>query len=215
VDINKDFDRFINALGTFAEIYEKHLSEFAISAYFKALDRFDICEIEKIFSRAIADPTCAFKFWPKPFELVELLYGGKASDIAEVEAGKVLAAVKRVGGFESVAFDNATTQAVISQGFGGWNKLCDDLRADGEQWFLKDFARIYQAYARQGIEYFGALPGRFELSNSAAGHIEHIRQPVLIGDHDRAKQIAMSSNEHRWTFQIPPRLKAIAGGIGG
>lgn len=203
-----DKEKFANAFLTLCAVFEKMPSDIITAAYFKAMGKHDISDVEQALSRAIVE--C--KFFPKPVELLEFI-SGKIADVAEVEAGKVLSAIKRVGGHESVAFDNATTQAVISQGFGGWNKLCDDLRADGEQWFLKDFARIYQAYARQGIALRGVLPGRSELTNSSAGYVEHIREPVLIGDQEKSKQIASGPSQ---TAVIPmsKKLKALSSGIG-
>ena len=100
-------------------------------------------------------------------ELIELVTGvsGNLEDRACVEAGNVLQAVKRVGAYNSVKFDDPVTQAVISQGFGGWVKLCNELKSTEEKWFQKDFVRIYQAYAREGIKHNGHLAGQIETEN--------------------------------------------------
>lgn len=177
-------ERFINAFLTLCSVFEKNPSDVLTAAYYRALEKHDIHDVERSISRAIVE--C--KFFPKPVELMELI-SGKVTDIAEVEAGKVLLAIKYHGGGQSVVFDNATTQAVIVFGLGGWVKMCADLKAADEKWFLKDFVRIYQAYANQGVMHYGHLPGRIEMENSASGYLESIQHPIAIGDLEKAKCI--------------------------
>jgi len=173
-----DFDRFCNALGTWAEVFDKDLSEFAVAAYYQTLKNYPIEDVEKVISNAMGSS----KFFPRPVELIELLTGSPQdiADRAEVEALKVLCAIRRFGGHKSVSFDDSTTAAVISQGYGGWHKLADMLESDSK-WFPKDFSRIYQAFARQGIQLNGHLPGLHEIQNTANG-FEFNDQPILIGN---------------------------------
>ena len=183
----EDYKQFANALGVLCEIHGKELSPLATQVYFKALEKFSIEEVEAAFSNAHVN--C--KWFPKPVELIELIQGGpeNLSDRAEVEAGKVLQAIKSHGAYLSVQLDDPVTAAVIQQGFGGWIKLCEDLKADSEKWFRKDFVKIYQAYARQGIKYDGHLAGLIEAENTTRGFTAHIPEPVLIGYDDKPKRI--------------------------
>lgn len=202
-------EKFINAFMTLCAVFEKIPSDILTAAYYRALGKHNIHEIEGAISRAIVE--C--KFFPKPVELLEII-SGKAADIAEVEAGKVLLAIKYHGGGQSVVFDNATTQAVIVNGLGGWVKMCADLKACDEKWFSKDFVRIYQAYANQGVVHYGHLPGRIEMENSASGYLENIQEPIAIGDMEKAKRIACrksieiaSENIVFLTEKVSERLK--------
>jgi len=158
------------------ELFDKTITPVLMDIYWEALKSFDDDRGASGFHRAMT----TLRFFPKPAELIELI-AGNGSDIAEVEAGKVLNAIKRVGGYNSVKFDNQTTQAVIVYGFGGWSKMCSELTSDKEGWFLKDFARIYQAYAREGMSYQGVLSGRSEIENGARC-LEDNREPVKVGE---------------------------------
>ncbi len=60
-----------------------------------------------------------------PADFLEHTHSGSMEDKAEIEAGKARdSVVKAHGTYASVAFDNATTQAVIMQAYGGWPKIC-------------------------------------------------------------------------------------------
>lgn len=111
-------------------------------------------------------------------------------DKAEVEAGKVLDAIGRHGSYASVVFDDAVTQAVIVQAYGGWVKLCQACGVEeSESWFRKNFAKTWAAYSRQGVKQSGHLPGLFEITNSGNGYHEHIDPPKLVGDPAKARAV--------------------------
>ena len=121
---------------------------------------------------------------------MEHIGGGAAEDKAEVEAGKVLSAIGRHGAYASVVFDDAVTQAVIVQAYGGWPKLCADCGVEeSEHWFRKNFAKTWAAYSRQGVKQAGHLPGLFEASNRSNGYLEHIEPPKLVGDPGKARAV--------------------------
>jgi hypothetical protein len=190
---NSDKKKFSNAFGTLCEIFNKQVSQVFIRVYFQALAPYSIEQVGSIISQAIV--SC--RFFPKPVELIEFITGSPEdlSDRAEVEASKVLQAIKYHGVYSSIQFDDTVTSAVIQQGFGGWIKLCEDLYSVNEKWFIRDFIRIYQAYARQSIDYDGHLPGLIEIDNTIKGYDHHISDPVLIGDSSKFKQIAERKHE--------------------
>jgi hypothetical protein len=155
------FSEYMTALG---EIHNKQISDITKDFYWKALKPYADEQCEKAFNMAMG----GLKFFPKPAELIELIQndGGRLEDRADVEAGRVLEAVKRHGGYKSIEFDDPVTMAVIQIAFGGWVKLCSELMSDAEKWFLKDFVKYYQAYSRQNIHHSGHLPGRMEIENN-------------------------------------------------
>lgn len=162
------FSMFFTGL---CELFDKRYSEALLGIYVNALSGYAIGDVAKAISHAATSCT----FFPKPSELIELLGGGalRADEIGLIEAGKVLRAIKQVGSYRSVKFDDPVTTAVISTHFGGWVKMCQDLKADADKWFLKDFEKAYVAYSRHGIKENAALPGVIETDNSAKGFEFH------------------------------------------
>ncbi len=130
---SNDTGKFSDAMGVMCEVFSKELSPLAIQTYFRAMERFQVEQIEGAISEAIV--SC--RFFPKPVELIEFITGksGNLADIAEVEAGKVLQAVKQIGHYNSVKFDDPVTTAVIHMGFGGWSKVCQEMRSNEESGF--------------------------------------------------------------------------------
>ena len=102
----------------------------------------------------------------------------------------MLDAIGRHGAYSSVVFDDAVTQAVIVQAYGGWPKLCQTCGVEeSENWFRRNFAKTWAAYSRQGVKQSGHLPGLFEITNHSNGYHEHIDPPKLIGDSAKARAV--------------------------
>jgi len=137
---NNDFERFANALGSLMEIHGKELSPLAIKTFFNALSEFPIEDVEK----AVLNAFTKCKWFPKPVELIEMITGGAEAieDTALYQAGLVLKAIKKIGPYKTVCFDDAVTQAVITNTFGGWVKMCQDSQIDQEKWFIKISASL-------------------------------------------------------------------------
>ncbi|TES88934.1 MAG: hypothetical protein E3J94_07165 [Desulfobacteraceae bacterium] len=173
---NRDsFDEFMAALG---DIYDKEITEFITSIYWRILEKYSDEQCNKMFNDALI----TFKFFPKPVELIELITGGKDNleDKAQVEALKVLQAIRRIGGGDSVIFEDPVTTAVIKMGFNGWVQLTADLLVENEKWFAKDFCKIYETYARQGIKSSGNLAGIVEMDNIVKGYRKHIPESIPV-----------------------------------
>lgn len=180
-----DAARFASNLAAMAAVFEREISKQVTEAYFRSLESFSIDDVEAGIARACK----MLKFWPKPVEIIECITGGgvRLEDKAEVEACKVLGAIKEIGTYRTVAFDDPVTQAVIVQHFGGWTRFSEMLE-ENEKWFIRDFVAAYQAFARSGIKYFGALPGISSGQNALKG-IDRKEEPALIGDQEKAKAV--------------------------
>lgn len=178
--------RFLNAFMTVWSIHKNvEPSEMLLSAYKRALSEYGIEQIEQAFGYAIND----LQWFPKPVELRKFIeYGpGDIEDISLVEADKVITAISEIGYYNSVTFDDPVTMAVITQGWGGWMKICE-LRDDEIKWFRKDFAKIYKAYSNQGIKSFGHLVGFHEDYNINRWPGK-VPEPILIGDPEKAQKV--------------------------
>lgn len=183
-----DFSRFSALMLSLAENFGQSLSSQGIALRFRALAEHGIDEVEQAALSLMLHRKYASM--PTVAELLEHAHGGSVEDKAEVEVGKVLTAISAHGSYASVVFDDAVTQAVIVQAYGGWVKLCADCGTEEpEKWFRKDFARIWAAYCRQGVQRHGHLPGRTEIANGSKGCLDDIPQPVFIGNPDKAHAV--------------------------
>lgn len=183
-----DFKAFSSLIQGVAECYGQTLSAQGVILRFALLEQFGYAEVRKAALSIMA--TRKYTTMPTPADFLEHISGGSAEDKAEVEAGKVLDAIGRHGGYASVVFDDPTTQAVIVQAYGGWPKLCAECGVEeSEHWFRKNFAKTWAAYSRQGVKQTGHLPGLFEISNHSNGFYEHIPPPKLVGDPAKARAV--------------------------
>jgi len=161
----------------------KDLTPGIIDIYFKALEQFEMDEVIKAITKAAV--SC--KFFPKPVELIEFVQG-KIEDKAEIECNKAFEALKRIGPYQSVCFDDFITQAVIKQGFGGWVKFCGESMVETEHFERKDFIKLYESYSRSGIKNGGYLPGISEIENNSNGKNVN-PEIIMIGNSEICKQI--------------------------
>lgn len=181
----QDASRFASSLTAMAALYGQEPIPQVVEIYFRSLEKFTIDEVEQGISKACS----TLKFFPKPVELIECITGGSGNlaDRAMIEACRVLEAVKSIGTYSTVCFDDPITQAVIVQQFGGWAKFAE-MREENEKWFVKDFTAGYQAFARQNVRHYGALPGISHGQNALTGR-EREEKPVYIGDVQKARAI--------------------------
>lgn len=212
----RDFDQFDELMLGLAENYGQRLTPQGIALRFKMLEAYSIEQVREATYSILASRK--YTTMPTVADFLEHLHGGSAEDRAQVEAGKVLQAIKDHGSWRSVVFDSPVTQAVIQQAYGGWIKLCEDCGAEeSEKWFRKDFAATWAAYSRQSVQTFGALTGRTELQNEASG-FKHTEPPRLVGIVEKAlavleegkNRIALASVDVRGLPFTLPSMSATA-----
>lgn len=172
------FKQYMAAL---SEIFGKELSALLNSLYWKTLEPFTDFECEQAFKELIFSA----KFFPKPADFLEILRG-KQEDQATKAWIKVVEAIRRVGNYKSVKFDDPVIHSVFKF-WGGWGVTGDWKEAD-LKWKQKEFQQLYAVMARDGKhpEY---LPGTIEIQNAADGY-ELKPEIVRIGFDERAKEIA-------------------------
>ncbi|MDL2268854.1 DUF6475 domain-containing protein [Desulfosarcina sp. OttesenSCG-928-A07] len=189
---NNDKQDFAAIMTGLAENYGQTLTPQGINMRFQALKKFSIEDV----GAAAMSLMSARKYTTMPTvaDFLEHLGGGSAEDQAEVEAGKVLNAIKRVGAYSSVVFDDPITQAVVAKTFGGWVMLCQECGVEEtEKWFRHGFVKSWAAYKRQGIRQYGHLPGIIETQNASSGYLGLVPDPVMIGD--RTKALAVLNHQ--------------------
>jgi len=136
---------------------------------------------------------------PKPADLMRCL-AEDAEQRALTAWLKVSDAIRRVGSYSSVAFDDPIIHAVIASQ-GGWIKLCST--PDHQLPFrAKAFQTHYQALCQRPLTHYPAtLCGRIEQQCADPADPKHrLERPQCIGDPDlvraviaKGKQSALAS----------------------
>lgn len=188
-----DYPQFV-ALWTQAyDLYGKSPSDGALDLTFAALQRFDLTAIKQALTAHVND-TKHGDFVPKPADIVRHIEGdGDNRALAAWSA--VEDAIRRVGSYESVVFDDVRVMAVI-QDMGGWVKLCDV--TDRELPFTaNEFKKRYEGYISRPPERFPAkLIGVTEGSNSSE-HPEFVPEPRLVGNPQKCLAVMKQGAESR------------------
>lgn len=166
-------EKRIQALIALAELFDRPpLSEAVLAMYDKALDRFTDEQFDRAMNMAVK--TC--KFFPKPAELIEFMQGDAAGN-ALVAWETLQQTMQQHGPYRSVLFQDGRIFRVV-QALGGWKEVCS--------WLTKDLpyrrAEFMKLYASAPVCRSEVLAGEFELENRARGYLNHIPQPVLIGN---------------------------------
>lgn len=164
--------------------YGQTLSPFALGVWWQACQGFELGQVRKALTAHALDPDRGH-FPPKPSDLVRVLRGTSA-DRSLVAWGKVLDAMKRVGAYRSVVFDDGAIHAAVSD-MGGWPQIC---RSDEDElpFTQRRFCELHRVYsARPDTAYPGRLIGEHEAQNRLNGY--EPAPPMLIGDAQRAQAV--------------------------
>jgi hypothetical protein len=177
-----DKSRFVSALVETADLYGYSLSIFAQKLWWDAMQPYDIETFLDALYRHIKNPDTG-QFMPKPADVVRML-NGTSSDAALVAWAKVDKAVRHIGMFSSVVFDDPLIHRVLSD-MGGWCSLAT--KTEDEWPFVgKEFENRYRGYSMRNEkpEYPAKMIGMFEAENSRNGFKSD--PPILVGDTRRA-----------------------------
>lgn len=177
----KDEIKFKEYLSVLSEIHDRQITPMLASVYWKVLEPFTDEQCKAAFEQVIQSA----RFFPKPVDLLEILHG-KSADAATVAWVKVVGAVRRVGNYDSVMFDDPVIHEVIDF-MGGWPKTGEWLESE-LTWKQKEFERLYSVFkvgSRKSIPY---LPGLLEIQNAACGY-KSTHQVVKIGFDDGKAQM--------------------------
>lgn len=189
--IDSDRKRFAETLAGVYELYGKPLSETVLRVWWEAMKSVDFSVFSAALSRHAANPDVG-SFVPKPADVIREIVGTR-TDVALLAWTKTLDAVRRVGAWDSVVFDDPVIHRVVED-LGGWPFLCSvDER---ELPFVeKRFRDAYRAYASRGsLDSFSPrLLGRFDAENSAKGY--PLAEPRLVGARAAALAVLGSGEE--------------------
>ncbi len=186
-----DFQKFHDGVAGVMSFYGKSVSRFALDVWWTALKGFDLPAIVDAFNRHLANPD-AGQFAPKPADIIRMLQGS-TQDAALRAWAKVDRAVRSVGTYCDVVFDDALIHRVI-QDMGGWIAL--GTRAEDEWPFVgKEFENRYRGFRirSERPQYPAVLTGLVSAHNHRQGFKPDM--PVLIGNEQAARQVLSGGSD--------------------
>jgi hypothetical protein len=141
----RDFDEFCEMLDLIAEQYGKTLSDGAKALYWQGLHDFDLSALKQAASRHLRNPDTG-QFMPKIADFVRMLQGS-TQDAALTAWAKVDQAIRRIGTYQDVVFDDPIIHRVI-QDMGGWIGL--GTKTEDEWPFVaKEFENRYRGFKQR------------------------------------------------------------------
>jgi hypothetical protein len=180
-----DRQRFATLLSGIADYYGKEVSNAAITLYWRGLEQYDIADVESALWAHTQNPD-AGQYLPKIADITRLLSGG-ARDQAAIAWSKVDNAVRTLGTYGDVVFDDALIHRVIGE-LGGWIWL--GKQVENEWPFIAQrFEALYRSYCKRTElpPYPPLLTGLANAHNKMDGH--QVLPPLLIGDPAKAEQV--------------------------
>lgn len=183
--------RFATLLTGIADYYGKTLAKTVIELYWQGLRQYDIGAVEKALWEHTQNPDNG-QFMPKIADVTRNLQG-RTQDQAAIAWSKVDAAVRRVGTYRDVAFDDGLIHRVIAD-MGGW--IGFGMKSEDDWPFVaREFENRYRGYRMRGEapEYPSLLIGIANAQNAVQGYAG--QEPVLIGKTEKAKQVLLGGTD--------------------
>ncbi|WP_434782571.1 DUF6475 domain-containing protein [Ferrovum myxofaciens] len=192
-----DFDNFSTMMLLLAEYYGVTMPKGKLGIYWEGLQDLDLLAVRQALSAHVQNPDNG-QFLPRVADIRKML-GGTTQDAALVAWSKVDGAMRCVGPYQSVVFEDALIHRVLAD-MGGWIHLS---KFDENEWPFKakEFETRYRGFAVRGDrpEYPPVMIGLAENENKSDGRPSP--EPVLIGD--RGKCLAVMANgSSKPTLQI-------------
>jgi hypothetical protein len=182
---------FLELIANVYAFYRQDFSRFAGGVWYEAMKPFDFPAVADALNRHCINPDSG-QFMPKPADIVKMLKGS-TMDSALVAWSKVDKAIRQVGTYESVVFDDPLIHRVLAD-MGGWQKVG---MADENGWpFLaKEFENRYRGYSMRNAkpEYPPVMVGIAQSQNEQQGF--RVKSPRLLGDKDNASAVYLGGRE--------------------
>lgn len=163
----KDALQFALWMAALGELYNKTISTTLNEIYWNVLKDFDFQEVERAFRYHIANPNGG-QFMPKPGDIIRIIQGTAEEKSLDAWT-QVEKAIRHIGAYDSVSFDDPLIHAVIDD-MGGWIYLCTTKHID-MPFRANEFQKRYQRYlTTQSCEFtHTVLPGIIEHHNRPIG----------------------------------------------
>jgi hypothetical protein len=188
-----DFDNLLNLLTDVHTMYRQKFEPRLTQIWFNALSNYTFQDIEVALNRHLLNPESG-RYVPLPADVVRVLDGGTGVQAASAWT-KVEQAIKRVGPWRTVIFDDPIIHRVIED-MGGWTKMNDHATMEDLKFAGIDFGKRYQGYVLKGgivQDYPAKLLGYAESANSNGGFA--VEAPLLIGVASVASKVGQGGRE--------------------
>lgn len=187
----QEYDDFAAMLEAVAEYHGKKMTAGVVAIYWQGLRDLDLAAVRHALNAHVQNPDSG-QFMPKIADIRRML-GGSTQDSALRAWAKVDRAVRGVGNYASVVFDDALIHRVLHD-MGGWIGL--GTKTEDEWPFVaREFENRYRGYAMRGDrpEYPPVLIGISEAENSRSGF--KADPPRLIGDPVKAQEVMAAGTD--------------------
>ena len=183
----QEIDQFAEVMENIYALYGKNFSAGVMELWWNALSRYSLSEVRIALSRHVQDPDSG-QFLPKPSDVIRHLQGNTQTQALKAWS-KVESAIRSIGPYQSVVFDDPAIHQVVSE-MGGWVKLCE-VSEEELPYRAREFEQRYRSYVGKPLSEFPRqLTGIAETHNSSHGH--RIAAPVLIGNRESAMLVYQS-----------------------
>lgn len=202
-----DMSQFVILMSIACELYKESISQRLMDFYWQMLSSFDFVDVDRAFKYHMSAPK-ERNFMPKPSDIAYLIKGDGKSR-GPIAWSKVEKAIRYVGGYSSVVFDDAVIHAVIDD-MGGWVRLCNTKIKDLPFKAL-NFENRYKHYLQIQLEQYPCyLPGIFERDNVSRGYTKP--KLIYIGNKQDAENVfkrgvRMASLAYQEDIEMQPMLE--------
>lgn len=187
---------FAELLAGVYALKSKSLSEAVLEIWWRSLAGYDLAAVADALGRHVTNPDTG-QFLPMPADVVKML-GGTTKDASLIAWSKLDMAVRRIGSWTTVVFDDPLIHRVVDE-LGGWVWLCSQTE---KEWPFVErrFCEHYRVYRARGETppYPAKLVGATDAGNVSRGHEE--QQPALIGDPWACAQVIAGGSCERAKF---------------
>jgi len=205
--VEHDKKRFVTLLTGVADYYGKELASGVIGLYWQGLKQYDIEGVEKALWAHTQNPDSG-QWMPKIADVTKMLQG-RTADQAALAWSKVDGAVRRVGCYADVVFDDALVHRVLHD-MGGWLQLA--MKTENDWPFIaREFENRYRGYRMRGEapEYPPVMIGMANAQNGETGMA--LQEPVLVGDRALALQVLAGGAKQPLLTMTPARPPLLEG----
>lgn len=181
-----DKKAFAAMMVALAEYYRVEMTKDTMRFYFEGLIDHDIADVQAAAQKHMKDSEHG-AFLPKVADFMRYLGDSNKARASDAWV-KVSMAIRRIGPYQSVCFDDPLIHGIVRE-MGGWGRLCDT-QSDKMGQVQATFEKRYERYANKGempADTPRYLMGETEAHNRSVGALKFIDPPVIVGDTKRAQ----------------------------
>jgi hypothetical protein len=167
-----------------AELYGKKLSPELLEIYWRTLEEYPFDEVSRALNTHVLNPDSG-QFMPKPADVARYIHGETHAQALRAWS-KVRSAIRAVGAYESIVFDDAIIHIVIEE-MQGWIGLCQT-KEEKLPFVASEFQKRYAAHlSHKPAVYPKQLIGMFQHQCISTNH--KFNELLLFGDENLARNI--------------------------